>query len=163
VTVELDSLRDQLVRSVGKNVALLAGWVGESRRSNYYRLYLTPRLEDYFEVPASAIVHQEFPSRSQSEYLPLLHLLWIDATATLDYVAAPAPRAFKADEVAQQSMLLQRFAEHEHVSFSVDMPQEPAQFVAGGPNTPADASKLPLPPLPQPPTEEKIWCWIFPC
>jgi hypothetical protein len=161
--LDIDALRDQLVRSIGKDIALIAGWVGESRKSNYYRVYLTPELEDYLEVPQDAIVHREVPGRAGSGYR-LMHLLWIRTDATLEYVGQPASRPVTADLLAQQAILLQRFAKNQRDDFQVQIAQNPTPFQPGAPDVELDASRFALPVLPPAPGPlERGWCWIFPC
>jgi hypothetical protein len=57
--IQFDKIIKQLVPQPGQppDAKVLAGFLGESSREGHWRLYLTPQLDHYVEIPRDAILH----------------------------------------------------------------------------------------------------------
>jgi hypothetical protein len=73
------------------DVMLLYGYPGASSEEGHERLYLSPDLSSYVEIPNAAVVHR---AESAKEQDPLGGVtLWIKKDAALKYKTAPAAQA----------------------------------------------------------------------
>jgi hypothetical protein len=56
--IKQDPLIEKLVPdpAAGPDVVVLTGFLGKSAKAGYVRLYLTPKLNDYFEIPEEGVV-----------------------------------------------------------------------------------------------------------
>jgi len=73
------------------DVMLLYGYLGASSEEDHERLYLSPDLTNYVEVPTSAILHQMAASKEQDPCEGVT--LWVKKDAALVYKMAPAAEA----------------------------------------------------------------------
>ena len=73
------------------NVMLLYGYLGASSEEDHERLYLSPDLTNYVEVPTSAILHQMAAPEEQDPHGGVT--LWVKKDAALIYKMAPAAEA----------------------------------------------------------------------
>ena len=73
------------------DVILLAGFVGKSNRAGYFRLYLTPQLNEYLEILQTDVVHQQtIPPTSN----PLGGtLIWVKREAQLTHTKVATAQA----------------------------------------------------------------------
>jgi hypothetical protein len=73
------------------DVMLLYGYLGASSEEDHERLYLSPDLTNYVEVPTSAILHQMAAPKEQDPNGGVT--LWVKKDAALIYKMAPAAEA----------------------------------------------------------------------
>lgn len=73
------------------DVMLLYGYSGASDEDGCKRLYLSPDLQHYVEVPASAILHRMAVPKDQDPYGATV--LWVRRDAALKYKMGPAALA----------------------------------------------------------------------
>jgi hypothetical protein len=73
------------------DVMLLYGYLGASSEENHERLYLSPDLTNYVEIPEAAIVHQMAAAKEQDPHGGVT--LWVKKGAALVYRMAPAAEA----------------------------------------------------------------------
>jgi len=73
------------------DVMLLYGYLGASSEEDHERLYLSPDLTNYVEVPTSAILHQMAAPKEQDPHGGVT--LWVKKDAALVYRMAPAADA----------------------------------------------------------------------
>ena len=73
------------------DVMLLYGYPGASSEDGHERLYLSPDLANYIEIPASAILHRMAAPKEQDANGGMT--LWVRKDAALIYKMAPAAQA----------------------------------------------------------------------
>src|SRR5690242_19895111 len=73
------------------DVMLLYGYLGASSEEDHERLYLSPDLTNYVEIPTSAILHQMAAPKEQDPHGGVT--LWVKKDAALVYRMAPAADA----------------------------------------------------------------------
>jgi hypothetical protein len=73
------------------DVALLTGYLGASSEEGHERLYLSPDLTNYVEIPKDAILHQAPLPSEQDAHGGVT--LWVKKDAALQYKMAPAAQA----------------------------------------------------------------------
>ena len=73
------------------DVMLLYGYVGASSEEGHDRLYLSPDLTNYVEVPKDAVLHQMAASKEQDPHGGVT--LWVKKDAALIYKMSPAAQA----------------------------------------------------------------------
>ena len=73
------------------DVMLLYGYLGASSEEGHERLYLSPDLTNYVEVPTAAILHQMAAPKEQDPHGGVT--LWVKKDAALVYKMAPAAEA----------------------------------------------------------------------
>src|SRR4029453_9969983 len=73
------------------DVMLLYGYLGASSEEGHERLYLTPDLAHYVEVPKSAILHRMPAPKEQDPHGGVT--LWVNKGAALIYKMSPAGQA----------------------------------------------------------------------
>src|SRR3974377_656999 len=73
------------------DVTLLYGYLGASSEEGCERLYLSPDLSNYVEVPAKAILHRAHAAKEQDPHGGVT--LWVKKDAALQYKMAPAQQA----------------------------------------------------------------------
>ena len=73
------------------DVMLLYGYLGASSEEGHERLYLSPDLTNYVEVPTSAVLHQMPAPKEQDPHGGVT--LWVKKDAALVYKMAPAAEA----------------------------------------------------------------------
>ena len=73
------------------DVMLLYGYLGASSEEGHERLYLSPDLTNYVEVPTAAILHQMAAPKEQDPHGGVT--LWVKKDAALVYRMAPAAEA----------------------------------------------------------------------
>jgi hypothetical protein len=91
------------------DVMLLYGYLGASSEEGHERLYLSPDLTNYVEVPTAAILHQMAAPKEQDPHGGVT--LWVKKDAALVYKMAPAaeapgpqPAALGAPNLAVQTL-----------------------------------------------------------
>jgi hypothetical protein len=68
------------------DLAILSGFLGNSSQTGHWRLYFTPDLSEWAEIPKASILHSVQLTHSQS---PLGGtIVWVARTAKLQYHAA---------------------------------------------------------------------------
>jgi hypothetical protein len=81
--------QDQLVEKLVPDPAnhepavQLTGWLGKGTRVGIWRLYLTPQLDEYVELPESAVIHSQPLDASQSSVGGTM--VWLKAGTPLEY------------------------------------------------------------------------------
>src|SRR5271154_1564907 len=70
------------------DVMLLTGYLGASSEDGHERLYLSPDLTNYVEIPKAAILHQEALPTEQDAHGGVT--VWVKKDAALQYKMAPA-------------------------------------------------------------------------
>jgi hypothetical protein len=80
-------------------VTLLTGYLGASSEEDHERLYLSPDLSNYVEIPKAAILHQAPLPKEQDAHGGVT--VWVKKDAALQYKMAPAAQAAQA---AQQAL-----------------------------------------------------------
>ena len=86
------------------DVVVMTGYIGRSLRDGFIRLYLSPQLDSYREIPTAGIVHQH---ELDHEYAPFGgSALWVKAGAQVSYVASDNEKAaaFLAGDIAARNM-----------------------------------------------------------
>ena len=73
------------------DVMLLNGYLGASSEEGHERLYLSPDLSSYVEIPAAAILHRAAMPKEQDANGGVT--LWVRKDAALQYKLAPAAQA----------------------------------------------------------------------
>jgi hypothetical protein len=73
------------------DVTLLTGYLGTSSEEGHERLYLSPDLTNYVEIPKAAILHQAPLPKEQDAHGGVT--LWVQKDAALQYKMAPAAQA----------------------------------------------------------------------
>src|SRR5215472_6227596 len=73
------------------DVMRLYGYLGASSEENHERLYLTPDLSNYVEVPAAAILHRIAVPHEQDPHGAVT--LWVRRDSALIYKTAPGAQA----------------------------------------------------------------------
>ena len=73
------------------DVMLLTGYLGASSEDAHERLYLSPDLTNYVEIPNTAILHQAPLPKEQDAHGGVT--LWVKKDAALQYKMAPAAQA----------------------------------------------------------------------
>jgi hypothetical protein len=73
------------------DVTLLTGYLGASSEEGHERLYLSPDLSNYVEIPKAAILHQVPLPAEQDAHGGVT--LWVKKDAALQYKMAPAAQA----------------------------------------------------------------------
>jgi hypothetical protein len=73
------------------DVTLLTGYLGASSEEGHERLYLSPDLTNYVEIPKAAILHQAPLPKEQDAHGGVT--LWVKKDAALQYKMAPAAQA----------------------------------------------------------------------
>jgi hypothetical protein len=73
------------------DVTLLTGYLGASSEEGHERLYLSPDLSNYVEIPKAAILHQAPLPAEQDAHGGVT--LWVKKDAALQYKMAPAAQA----------------------------------------------------------------------
>ena len=73
------------------DVILLTGYLGASSEEAHERLYLSPDLTNYVEIPNTAILHQAPLPKEQDAHGGVT--LWVKKDAALQYKMAPAAQA----------------------------------------------------------------------
>src|SRR5215470_5638644 len=73
------------------DVMLLYGYLGASSEEGHERLYLSPDLTNYVEVPRDAVLHQMEAPKEQDPHGGVT--LWVKKDAALIYKMAPAAQA----------------------------------------------------------------------
>jgi hypothetical protein len=73
------------------DVTLLRGYLGASSEDDHERLYLSPDLANYVEIPKAAILHQAPLPTEQDAHGGVT--LWVKKDAALQYKMAPAAQA----------------------------------------------------------------------
>jgi hypothetical protein len=73
------------------DLMILYGYLGASSEDGHERLYLSPDLANYVEIPASAILHRATATREQDPSGGVT--LWVRKDAALIYKMAPAAQA----------------------------------------------------------------------
>ena len=73
------------------DVMLLTGYLGASSEEAHERLYLSPDLTNYVEIPNTAILHQAPLPKEQDAHGGVT--LWVRKDAALQYKMAPAAQA----------------------------------------------------------------------
>jgi hypothetical protein len=73
------------------DVTLLTGYLGASSEEAHERLYLSPDLTNYVEIPKAAILHQAPLPKEQDAHGGVT--LWVRKDAALQYKMAPAAQA----------------------------------------------------------------------
>jgi hypothetical protein len=73
------------------DVMLLTGYLGASSEEGHDRLYLSPDLTNYVEIPRDAILHQAPLPKEQDAHGGVT--LWVKKDAALQYKMAPAAQA----------------------------------------------------------------------
>ena len=73
------------------DVMLLYGYLGASSEEGCQRLYLSPDLSNYVDIPASSVLHQMAAPQEQDPYGGVT--LWVKKDAALIYKMAPATQA----------------------------------------------------------------------
>ena len=78
-------LVDKLVSdpSQQQSLTVLSGFLGQSQRAGYWRLYLTPTMDEYVEIPEEDIVHSQSLEPSQSALSETM--VWVRSGASLQY------------------------------------------------------------------------------
>jgi hypothetical protein len=81
--IRIDDFTENLVKDPDNppNLIVLSGFVGRSTRKGYVRLYLTPELNDYIEIPEEKIHHQEQVQKVQNSLGG--SQLWIERETTI--------------------------------------------------------------------------------
>ena len=64
-------------------LTVLSGFPGRSPQTGYWRLYLTPTLDEYVEIPEGDIVHSQAPEPGQSATAATM--IWVRSEAPLQY------------------------------------------------------------------------------
>ena len=77
------------------DVMLLCGYLGASSEEGHERLYLSPDLTNYVEVPTTAILHQMAVPQAQDPHGGVT--LWEKKDAALIYKMAPAAEALAGE------------------------------------------------------------------
>ena len=73
------------------DVMLLTGYAGASSEEGHERLYLSPDLSSYVEIPRTAILHQAALPKEQDAHGGVT--VWVKKDAALQYKMAPAAQA----------------------------------------------------------------------
>ena len=73
------------------DVTMLYGYIGASSEAGHERVYLSPDLSNYVEVPESAILHRAVAPKEQDPHGGAT--LWVKKDAALVYKMAPAAQA----------------------------------------------------------------------
>jgi hypothetical protein len=73
------------------DVMLLTGYLGASSEEDHERLYLSPDLSNYVEIPKAAILHQAPLPKEQDAHGGVT--VWVKKDAALQYKMAPAAQA----------------------------------------------------------------------
>ena len=73
------------------DVMLLTGYPGASSEEGHERLYLSPDLSSYVEIPRTAILHQAALPKEQDAHGGVT--VWVKKDAALQYKMAPAAQA----------------------------------------------------------------------
>ena len=73
------------------DVMLLNGYLGASSEEGCERLYLSPDLTNYVEIPNTAILHRASLPKEQDAHGGVT--LWVKKDAALQYKMAPAAQA----------------------------------------------------------------------
>jgi len=83
-----DKLIKNLVNDPSKvpNLKMLSGYLGNSNQDKFWRLYLTPELNEFIEIPEEEVVHYK---RLEDDQSPLGGtILWVKNDTTLRYTRA---------------------------------------------------------------------------
>ncbi len=83
--LKADKLIQKLVTDPANppDVTVIKGFLGESHRPGYWRLYLSPDLKSYVEIAKSDILHSQEVSENQSALGGTL--LWVKKGASLEH------------------------------------------------------------------------------
>jgi len=84
-SLKADKLIQKLVSDPANppDVTVIKGFLGESHRPGYWRLYLSPDLKSYVEIAESDILHSQEVSENQSALGGTL--LWVKKGASLEH------------------------------------------------------------------------------
>jgi hypothetical protein len=84
-SLKADKLIQKLVSDPANppDVTVIKGFLGESHRPGYWRLYLSPDLKSYVEIVESDILHSQEVSENQSALGGTL--LWVKKGASLEH------------------------------------------------------------------------------
>jgi hypothetical protein len=88
--LQADALVAQLAPAKGQSTIQLIGWLGEGTEGGTWKLFLTPKLDEYVQFSDKDVAHsQQLPSDSS----PLGGtMVWLNSDATMQYVRVVSPR-----------------------------------------------------------------------
>ncbi len=88
--LQADSLVEQLAPAKGQSTIQLSGWLGKATEDGAWKLYLTPKLDEYVQFSEKDVIHSRQLSTDAS---PLGGtMVWLNADATLQYVQVTTQR-----------------------------------------------------------------------
>jgi hypothetical protein len=88
--LQADALVAQLAPAKGQSTIQLTGWLGEGTEGGTWKLFLTPKLDEYVQFSERDVAHsQQLPSDSS----PLGGtMVWLNSDATMQYIRVVSPR-----------------------------------------------------------------------